>query len=137
MNSRHNARLAVAMVLAAPVLAGCSLFDPQRSLTLREVVNSEYDAPDATTQAEDITDTACVPPLACVEAYSTAEANYYRFDGRKGAEDYGALVKDGFVINYFVMDFAGKDASVDDQLAAMQGLAGTWNDYEGDFPDRE
>lgn len=104
---------------------------------MREVMNAEYDAPDATTQAEDITGTACVPPLECVEAYSTAEANYYRFASRKRAQEYGASVKDGFVINYFVMDFAGKHASVEDQLMAMQGLAGTWNDYEGDFPDRD
>ena len=43
---------------------------------------------------------------------------------------------DGFVINYIVMDFEGKDASVQSQLWAMQVVAGFWNDYEGEFPDR-
>ncbi len=60
----------------------------------------------------------------------------YRFDTRKGAEEYGSSVKDGFVVNYIVMDFEGKNASVEKQLWAMQALAGMWNDYEGDFPGR-
>ena len=37
---------------------------------------------------------------------------------------------DCFVANYIVIEFAGKDASVDRQLGAMQGLASMWNDYE-------
>lgn len=120
------------LVLAVPMLAACS----QQSLTLRDVVNAQYDAPDVTTQEEDITDATCAGPLKCVEAYSTAEANYLRFETRKAAEEYGATVDDGFVVNYFVMDFAGKTATVEVQLWAMQALAGMWNDYEGDFPDR-
>ena len=136
MNSRSVTAIAAILVLAGPMLAGCSLFDPQRDLTLRDVVNSVDDAPDVTTQAEDITATACVSPRDCVEAYSTAEADYFRFETRKRAEEYGSSVKDGFVVNYIVMDFAGKDASVERQLWAMQGLAGHWNDYEGNFPDR-
>lgn len=136
MNSRSVTTTAAILVLAGQVLAGCSIFDPQRSLTLHDVVNSEYDGPDVTTQAEDITETACAAQVDCVEAYSTAEANYFRFESRKRAEEYGATVKDGFVANYIVMDFAGKDAPVEKQLWAMQELAGTWNDYEGDFPDR-
>lgn len=118
------------------LLAGCSLLDPQSILTLRDVMNAEYDGTDITTQVEEITDTACIAPLDCVEAYSTAEADYFRFETREGAERYGSSLKDGFVINYFVMDFAGKDASAEHQLWAMQTLAGTWNDYRGDFPDR-
>ena len=39
--------------------------------------------------------------------------------------EYEANLDDGFSVNYFVMDFDGKDASVDDQLFAMQILAGT------------
>ncbi len=39
-------------------------------------------------------------------------------------------------MNYFVMDFAGKEASEDDQRFAIQVLAGMWNDYEGDIPAR-
>lgn len=46
------------LALFAPMLAGCSLFDPQGSLTLRDVANAEYDVPDVTTQAEEITDAA-------------------------------------------------------------------------------
>jgi hypothetical protein len=124
------------LALFAWMLAGCSLFDPQGSLTLRDVMDAEYDAPDVTTQAEEITDTACGASLDCVEAYSTAEANYFRFGTRERAEEYGSSVEDGFVINYIVMDFAGKDASVERQLWAMQVLAGMWNDYEGGYPNR-
>lgn len=136
MKSRSVAATAILLLLAAPGLSGCSLFDPQRDLTLHDVMNAEYDAPDVTTQAEDITDTACVSPRDCVEAYSTAEADHSRFHTRKRAEEYGSSAKDGFVVNYIVMDFEGKNASVEAQLWAMQALAGTWNDYEGDFPDR-
>ncbi|SEF12445.1 osmotically inducible lipoprotein OsmE [Arthrobacter alpinus] len=136
MNSRSVAVTAILLLFAAPSLSGCSLFDPQVDLTLHDVVNAEYDAPDVTTQAEGITDTACVSPRNCVEAYSTAEADYFRFDTRKRADEYGSSVKDGFVVNYIVMDFEGKNASVEMQLWAMQALAGMWNDYEGDFPDR-
>ena len=124
------------LLLAVPTLAGCSLFDPQHNLTLHDVMNFESDAPDVTTQAKDITETVCVTSLDCVEAYSTAEADYFRFESRKRAEEYGSTVKDGFVVNYIVMDFAGKEVQVEKQLWAMQSLAGTWNDYEGDFPDR-
>ncbi|MGO2618998.1 MAG: hypothetical protein ACTH82_02805 [Glutamicibacter ardleyensis] len=137
MNSRLSSVVSAALLLTMPILAGCSILDPQRDLTLHTFVNSENEGvEDATTQPEDITKTACAPPVDCVEAYSTAEADYFRFESKKRAEEYGGTVKDGFVINYIVMDFAGKEAPVENQLWAMQELAGTWNDYEGDFPDR-
>ncbi|QAV70045.1 hypothetical protein ESZ53_06105 [Salinibacterium sp. UTAS2018] len=135
MNSRHTAFRMGGLAFVVLVLAGCSLLDPQGQLTLHDLVNVE-EGVDVTTQAEDITDTACATLIDCVEAYSTAEANYYRFDSRDDAEAFGSSVEDGFVINYIVMDFAGKDASVQEQLHAMQMLAGMWNDYEGGFPDR-
>ncbi|WP_208739931.1 hypothetical protein, partial [Arthrobacter agilis] len=78
--------------------------------------------------------TACNSDIKCVEAYSTAVANYYRFRTHASATEYEATVDDGFSVNYFVVAFAGKDASVDDQLFVMHILAGMWNDYEGDFP---
>jgi len=131
----HRAAAALLAVTALS-LSGCTLFDPQRSLTLEDVMNSEFDAPDVTTEVTEITDTACGSALDCVEAYSTAEADYFRFDSRESAEKYGAILDDGFVINFIVMDFDGKDASVEHQLWAMQSVAGTWNDYEGEFPER-
>ena len=134
MNTRHTA--AALLAVAAISLAGCAIFDPQSTLTLDGVMNSQYDAPDVTTEVREITDTACGSAIDCVEAYSTAEADYFRFDTRAGAEEYGATLDDGFVINFIVMDFEGKDASVEHQLWAMQAVAGTWNDYEGEFPDR-
>ncbi|EPR75356.1 hypothetical protein ADILRU_2312 [Leifsonia rubra CMS 76R] len=135
MNSFRAAASIAVLAVVAPMLAGCAAFDPQSVLTLRDVMNSEYD-PDVTTQVEDTTGTACVPPLNCVQEYSTAEADYFRFDSREDAELYAESVQDGFVVNFIVMDFAGKDASVREQLNAMRALAGMWNDYEGDFPDR-
>lgn len=116
--------------------AGCSLVDPQHGLTLRDVMNAEYDAPDATTQAEDSTDKASGSQFNCVEAYSTAEGDYFRVETRKGAREQGATVKDGFVVNYIVMDFEGKSASAERQLWAVQALSGLWNDNEGDYPAR-
>ncbi|MFJ6001281.1 hypothetical protein [Arthrobacter sp. NPDC092385] len=109
---------------------------PQLTLTLEDVMDAGYTGKDVTTDVVEITDTACNSDIKCVEAYSTAEANYYRFRTHAAATDYEATLDDGFSVNYFVMDFAGKDASVDDQLFAMQILAGMWNDYEGDFPTR-
>jgi osmotically inducible lipoprotein OsmE len=134
MNARRT--IAVVLAIAALSLSGCAIFDPQSNLTLNDVMNSEYDAPDVTTEVMEITDAACGSALDCVEAYSTAEADYFRFDSRERAEEYGATLDDGFVINFIVMDFEGKDASVEHQLWAMQSVAGTWNDYEGEFPDR-
>jgi hypothetical protein len=109
---------------------------PQLTLTLEDVMDAEYTGKDVTTDVVEITDTACNSDIKCVEAYSTAEANYYRFRTHASATEYEATLDDGFSVNYFVMAFAGKDASVDDQLFAMQILAGMWNDYEGDFPTR-
>ncbi|MGV8911710.1 MAG: hypothetical protein ACOH14_03760 [Rhodoglobus sp.] len=134
MNTRPTA--AALLAVAALFLSGCAIVDPQSNLTLSDVMSFEFDTPDVTTEVAEITDTACGSAIDCVEAYSTAEANYFRFDTRKGAEEFGDTLDDGFVINFIVMDFEGKDASVEHQLWAMQTVAGTWNDYEGEFPDR-
>lgn len=137
MNQRLGYALSGTLLLAAPLLGGCSIVDPQRDLTLHEFVDADSQGSvDVTTQPEEITETACAAPVNCVEAYSTAEANYFRFESKDQAKEFGDTLKDGFTMNYIVMDFAGKEASVQNQLWAMQELAGTWNDYEGDFPDR-
>lgn len=128
--------LLVAVVLVPVSVLAYFLFNPQVSLTLADVMDSEYDAPDVTTDAVEITESVCGVEVDCVEAYSTAEANYYRFRSHAGATEYESTLEDGFSVNYFVMDFAGKHASKEDQLHAMQALAGTWNDYEGNFPNR-
>ncbi|MGP9529250.1 MULTISPECIES: hypothetical protein [unclassified Glutamicibacter] len=137
MNSRSGLVLLGAVFLAVPSLAGCSIADPQRALTLQELVNSDSQGSvDVTTQPEENTEIACAASVDCVESYSTTEANYFRFESKDRAKEFGDTLQDGFTMNYIVMDFAGKDASVEHQLWAMQELAGTWNDYEGDFPDR-
>ncbi|WP_342024864.1 hypothetical protein AAE021_06850 [Arthrobacter citreus] len=140
----HNDGMGKKWIMA--VLVGMSLIlgtgliyvflHPQLTLTLEDVMNSEYDAKDVTTEVREITEDACGHQLNCIEAYSTAEANYYRFRSHPAAANYASTVKDGFSVNYFVMDFDGKAASVQDQQSAMEQLAGTWNDYEGDFPSR-
>ncbi|WP_127476954.1 hypothetical protein [Microbacterium sulfonylureivorans] len=114
-----------------------SLFDNQWQLTLAELMANDPDAADPTTEVVEITSDVCVDGATCVEAYDTAEATYYRFTSRADAEAFASTVDDGFRSNYIVMDFAGKDAtSKEQQLWAMQYLAGTWQDYEGGFPDR-
>jgi len=126
--------LCVGVVVA---LTGCSLLDNHRNLTLATVMESEFDGPDTTTNPEEITAAICDAEIDCVEAYSTDQADYLRFDSRDDAATYAQTLDDGFVVNYIVMDFAGKDAaSKQEQRWAMETLAGTWQDYHGDFPDR-
>jgi hypothetical protein len=128
---------ALLLALALVSVSACGILDPQGTLTLHDVLDTGNAASVGHTEVEDVTAEACDADIQCVEAYSTAEADYFRFDSRERAREYGSTLEDGFVVNYFVMDFAGKDASVEHQLWAMQGLAGMWNDYEGGFPDRE
>ncbi|TDW30528.1 hypothetical protein EDD25_2288 [Cryobacterium psychrophilum] len=100
-------------------------------------MDAEYDAPDTTSNPVEMTRTACGQELGCVEAYDTDEATYIRFESRDRAAEYGSSLDDGFVVNYIVMDFAGKDGtSPQHQRSAMEVLAGTWQDYHGTFPDR-
>jgi hypothetical protein len=77
-----------------------------------------------TTDVIEIIDAACAGERNCAEAYSTAEASGYRFRTHNAAAEYEATLQDEFSVNYFVMDFAGKDASVNDQRSTMQVLAG-------------
>lgn len=142
MTPRRWVTVAVtAVVLVGVVVGGLwfarVVFDSQWTLTLRDVMNSELDAVDATTDVSEITSSACGSDLPCIEAYDTAEATYLRFGSREEATQHAESIEDGFQSNYIVMDFAGKHtASTTEQLWAMQHLAGIWQDYEGDFPDR-
>lgn len=133
--------LAVMAVVAVAVLGGAwlarAVFDSQWTLTLHDVMSSEPDAEDPTTDPIDVTASTCSADIPCVEAYSTAEATYLRFGSRDAAAQHLATLQDGFQSNYIVMDFAGRDhVSKTQQLWAMQHLAGLWQDYEGEFPDR-
>ena len=133
-------KLITAVLVGVPLIFVAGIIywflHPQLTLTLEDLMEAEYTGKDVTTEVTEITDSACGPDLDCIEAYSTAEANYYRFRTHSAATEHNSILTDSFSVNYFVMDFAGKDASVNDQLFAMHQLAGTWNDYEGDFPDR-
>jgi len=128
--------IATLVALVALGISGCGILDPQGTLTLREVLE-ESGASHTRTDVEEVTDEACSAEVECVEAYSTGEADYFRFSSRQEAREFASLLDDGFVVNYIVMDFAGKEATAEHQLWAMQHLAGMWNDYEGGFPDRE
>lgn len=131
----------VAIIVSAMSVGGWftmrTLFDSQWTLTLADVMASEPDANDPTTDVVEITSAACDDGALCVEAYDTAEATYYRFSSRGDAEAFASSIDDGFRSNYIVMDFAGKEAASEaHQLWAMQHLAGFWQDYQGDFPSR-
>ena len=130
------ATIATLVAFVALVTTGCGILDPQGTLTLREVLE-ESGASDTRTHVEEVTDETCDAEVECVEAYSTGEADYFRFSSRQEAGEFASSLDDGFTVNYFVMDFAGKEASAEHQLWAMQHLAGMWNDYEGGYPDRE
>ncbi|WP_458040211.1 MULTISPECIES: hypothetical protein [Bacteria] len=128
---------AIVAVIVGGLWFGRLIFDSQWTLTLHDVMNSEPDADDPTTDVSEVTAVVCTSAVPCVEAYDTAEATYLRFGSRDEAAEYASSIEDGFVSNYIVMNFAGKDdVSKERQLWAMQHLAGTWQDYEGDFPDR-
>lgn len=132
----HRPQLAVSSLLIVSVaLAGCALFDNHRALTLEIVVNAEYQ-PDSTTNPRDVTADVCDATLDCIEAFTTTEASYVRFDSRDRAAEYAATLNNGFVVNYIVMDFAGHDVPRENQRLAMEALAGTWQDYEGTVPER-
>lgn len=113
------------------------ILDPQWNVALADVMGGDPDAVDPSTDVVAMSTIACTEDVPCVEAFDTAEATYYRFATRADAAAFAATVEDGFTSNYIVMDFAGKDdVSPERQLWAMQYLAGYWQDYEGDFPDR-
>ncbi|SDZ55264.1 hypothetical protein [Herbiconiux ginsengi] len=125
------------LVVTAGLLTGCALLDRHSQLTIAMLMDDEGYTVDVTTNPVDITDTVCGDDLKCVEAYSTDEANYYRFTSRDAAASYAASVDDGFAVHYIAMDFTGKNnVSTDAQRSAMERLAGTWQDYDGPFPDR-
>ncbi|HEX7825719.1 MAG TPA: hypothetical protein VF477_12505 [Mycobacterium sp.] len=139
----HSARAhrllaaATALALTGTLLAGCALLDRHSQLTIAMLMNDEGYTTDVTTNPVDITETVCTEELDCVEAYSTDEANYYRFGSREAAADYVASIDDGFAVHYIAMDFTGKDSvSPAAERSAMERLAGTWQDYDGTFPDR-
>jgi osmotically inducible lipoprotein OsmE len=125
------------VVSVCALLSGCALVDRHSQLTIEMLLDDEgYDV-DVTSNPVDITDESCGDDVECVEAYSTSEADYYRFASRDEASEFASTLTDGFVVHYIVMDFEGKDdALVDRQRAAMERLAATWQDYEGTFPTR-
>lgn len=122
-------------LIVGVMLTGCVLLDNHSALTLEMVVDAGYE-PDVSTDPEDVTAERCGAVLDCVEAYTTTEASYLRFGSRERAAEYAATLDDGFVVHYIVMDFAGHDAPTERQRWAMEALAGTWQDYEGEYPDR-
>ena len=128
---------ATLLTVATTSLAGCALFDRYLRLTIPLVLNDESDSVDVTTNPIEITDEVCNEQLECIEAYSTDEADYYRFTSRETANEFESTLDDGFVVHYIVMDLSNKpDASKLDQQLAMEQLGGIWQDYEGTFPDR-
>lgn len=130
--------LATTLVTIAIIsLAGYALFDRFSRLTIPIVLTDDSDAVDVTTNPIEITDDVCNETLECVEAYSTDQADYYRFTSREMANEFESTLDVGFVVNYIVMDLSNKpDASKTDQRWAMEELGGTWQDYEGTYPDR-
>jgi len=133
---RRLATAATLLAVASPLLVGCALFDNHARLTLQMVLDDDGESVDVTTNPIEITDEVCNDALECVEAYSTDEADYYRFTSRETANEFQSTLDVGFVVHYIVMDLANKpDASKLHQQWAMERLAGTWQDYEGTYPD--
>lgn len=131
------ATVVLGLIIVGGWWLGRGLFDPQWNLRLTDVMASTPDAVDPTTNPVNVTSAVCDETVPCVEAYDTAEALYLRFGSRTEAAAHEESIRDGFRSNYIVMDFAGKnEATKTQQLWAMQHLAGMWQDYEGEFPDR-
>jgi len=136
---RRRLILATTLVtIAITSLAGCSLFDRFSQLTIAMVVtyDGDSDTVDVTTNPIEITNEVCNETLECIEAYSTDEADYYRFTSRELANEFESTLDVGFVVNYIVMDLSNKpDASKTNQRWAMEKLGGIWQDYEGTYLD--
>ncbi|MUN06854.1 hypothetical protein [Agromyces luteolus] len=131
------AAVTIGSVVGGAWWLGRGVFDPQWNLTLADVMESKSGGADAKTEPTNVTSSVCDETVRCIEAYDTAEALYLRFDTRAGAAKHESTIADGFQSNYVVMDFAGKNGvTKTKQLWAMQHLAGMWQDYVGDFPDR-
>lgn len=135
MNARPVRAGLISGLCAAALLAtsGCSILIPQYGLTIkRAVVDAEYTGPDHATNPVEITESACGEEIDCVEAWSTDQANYYRFATRDRATEYADGLADGAQSHFIVMDFAGK-TGVDrhDQEAASCELRGVHFDHEG------
>jgi hypothetical protein len=127
---------ATLVTIAITSLAVCALFDRFSRLTIPIVLTDDSDAVDVTTHPIEITDDVCNETLECVEAYSTDQADYYRFTTREMANEFESTLDVGFVVNYIVMDLSNKpDASKRDQRWSMERLGGIWQDYEGTYPD--
>ena len=131
--------LATTLVASLMLMTGCALLDNHSNLTIATVMEDAGESSeDVTTNPRDITEDECPSTSDCIEAYSTDEANYYRFSTREEAKTFADSLDDGFVSHYIVMNFAGKtDTTKLSQQRAMERLASTWQDDEGTFPDRD
>lgn len=132
----------VPVIMLTTLALGLSLFvwsvvDNLRFLTL-DVVMVDGDFEDVTTNPVETTTQACGTAISCVEAYSTSEADYYRFPSQKRASNFAKTLEDGFHNHYIVMDFSGKrDVSREQQQWAIEHLLGIWQDYEGTGSERQ
>ncbi|NYF12429.1 osmotically inducible lipoprotein OsmE [Pseudoclavibacter sp. JAI123] len=114
-------------------VSGCSILIPQYGLTIRQaVIDAEYTGPDYASNPVEITESACGDEVDCVEAWSTDQADYYRFATRDGATEFAEGLADGAQSHFIVMDFSGK-TGVDrsDQESASCQLRGVHFDHEG------
>ena len=137
MTPRRVLAATAALAVSAALLSGCAVFDNLRGLTIAAVVNAEQGGRSSSSNPIETTDTVCGDDLDCVEAFTTDQADYVRFESRAAAQEYGDTLADGFVVDYIVMDFAGKsDAAKREQKWAMEVLAGTWQSYDGSVPER-
>ncbi|GAB3286880.1 hypothetical protein [Pseudoclavibacter terrae] len=114
-------------------MSGCSILIPQHGLTIRQaVVDAQYSGPDYASNPVEITESACGDEVDCVEAWSTDQADYYRFATRDRATEFAEGLFDGAQSHFIVMDFTGK-TGIDrvDQEAASCQLRGANFDHEG------
>ncbi|WP_271984869.1 hypothetical protein [Pseudoclavibacter terrae] len=114
-------------------MSGCSILIPQHGLTIRQaVVDAQYSGPDYASNPVEITESACGDEVDCVEAWSTDQADYYRFATRDRATEFAEGLSDGAQSHFIVMDFTGK-TGIDriDQEAASCQLRGANFDHEG------
>lgn len=114
-------------------MSGCSILIPQHGLTIRQaVVDAQYSGPDYASNPVEITESACGDEVDCVEAWSTDQADYYRFATRDRATEFAEGLSDAAQSHFIVMDFTGKTGidRVDQEVASCQ-LRGANFDHEG------
>lgn len=104
-------------------LVGCAPGWGQSHFTIEDVLSNPDDT--TVTNPENVTDTLCRGVSGCLEAWSTDEADYLRFDSNDEARTYLEALRDGYQSNRIVIDFTRTAPTPDIRRAVKEKIDGT------------